>query len=74
MSKSYSIGEVATMTKLSIPTIRYYDKEGLIPELKKDASGARCFDDQNLGARNDRVSENSRYVDQGYQNVHAVES
>ncbi|RND80034.1 HTH-type transcriptional regulator AdhR [Lacticaseibacillus paracasei] len=50
MSKSYSIGEVATMTKLSIPTIRYYDKEGLIPELKKDASGARCFDDQNLGA------------------------
>lgn len=35
MSKSYSIGEVATMTKLSIPTIRYYDKEGLIPELKK---------------------------------------
>ncbi|MFR6020636.1 MAG: MerR family transcriptional regulator, partial [Lactobacillaceae bacterium] len=23
MSKSYSIGEVATMTKLSIPTIRY---------------------------------------------------
>ncbi len=35
MSKSYSIGEVATMTKLSIPTIRYYDKEGLILNSKR---------------------------------------
>ena len=50
MSKSYSIGEVATMTKLSIPTIRYYDKERHIHELKKHDTGARSFYDQNLVA------------------------
>ena len=50
MSVSYPIGEVATITHLSVPTIRYYDKEGLIPDLKKDPAGVRCFDDHNLGA------------------------
>ena len=50
MSVSYSIGEVAAITHLSVPTIRYYDKEGLIPDLKKDPAGVRCFDDHNLGA------------------------
>ncbi|MFK5261283.1 MerR family DNA-binding transcriptional regulator, partial [Lactiplantibacillus plantarum] len=41
MSVSYSIGEVAAITHLSVPTIRYYDKEGLIPDLKKDPAGVR---------------------------------
>ncbi|ARY90659.1 MULTISPECIES: MerR family transcriptional regulator [Lacticaseibacillus] len=50
MSVSYTIGEVAAITHLSVPTIRYYDKEGLIPDLQKDQAGVRCFTDQNLGA------------------------
>lgn len=40
MSVSYTIGEVAAITHLSIPTIRYYDKEGLIPDLQKDQAGS----------------------------------
>jgi len=50
MSVSYTIGEVAAITHLSVPTIRYYDKEGLIPDLQKDQAGVRCFTDQNLSA------------------------
>lgn len=47
---TYSIGEIATMTQLSVPTIRYYDKEGLIPGLAKNEAGVRCFSDDNLAA------------------------
>lgn len=33
--KTYSIGEVAEMFNLTVPTLRYYDKENLIPNLKR---------------------------------------
>ncbi|MFM2482280.1 MerR family transcriptional regulator [Celerinatantimonas sp. YJH-8] len=40
----YSIGEVSEMFQLSIPTLRYYDRQGLLPNLKRTASGLRSFD------------------------------
>lgn len=42
---SYSIGEVAKMLDLSVPTLRYYDKEGLLPLLERTESGIRKFED-----------------------------
>ncbi len=42
-AKTYTIGQVAAMFNLSTYTLRYYDKEGLIPNLKKDAAGNRAF-------------------------------
>jgi DNA-binding transcriptional MerR regulator len=42
----YRIGEVAKKFNLSISTLRYYDKEGLIPFLEKNESGNRIFDDE----------------------------
>lgn len=45
----YSIGEVAEKTNLSIYTIRYYDKEGLLPFIERTASGVRRFKDSDLG-------------------------
>ena len=45
---TYSIGEVAEKFGLSVPTLRYYDKEGLIPNLKKNSAGVRRFTDENL--------------------------
>jgi len=39
----YSIGDVSKMTNLPISTIRYYDKEGLLPFLKRKKSGRRIF-------------------------------
>lgn len=43
----YSIGEVAKMTGLSPSTLRFYDKEGLFPSLKRQ-SGNRIFDDGHI--------------------------
>lgn len=48
-AKTYSIGEVANMFNLSVPTLRYYDKENLIPNLQKTESGIRQFSPENIG-------------------------
>ena len=40
---SYTIKEVSEMTNLSISTLRYYDKMGLLPGLKRKESGYRMF-------------------------------
>ncbi|POC05672.1 MerR family transcriptional regulator, partial [Vibrio vulnificus] len=50
MMTTYSIGEVAEKFGLSLPTIRYYDKEGLIPNLNKNEAGVRRFTDDNIGS------------------------
>ena len=42
----YTIGEVAKRFNLNISTLRYYDKEGLIPNLEKNESGNRIFDEE----------------------------
>lgn len=44
----YTIGEVSKMFNLQISTIRYYDKEGLLLNLKRDKSGIRLFDNNNI--------------------------
>ena len=43
----YTIGEVSRMFDLPISTLRYYDKEGLLPDLER-VSGIRKFDDKAL--------------------------
>lgn len=44
----YSIGEVAKELNLPISTIRYYDKQELLVTLKRNASGQRVFDEQDI--------------------------
>jgi len=46
----YSIGDVAKKFKLSASTLRYYDKEGLFPNLERSESGIRSFSDIDLGS------------------------
>lgn len=46
---SYTIGEVAKLTGLSISTLRYYEKEGLLLGVKRH-SGIREFEDKDLNA------------------------
>ncbi|WP_304519420.1 MerR family transcriptional regulator [Clostridium estertheticum] len=46
----YSIGEVAKKFNLSASTLRYYDKEGLFPNLERLESGIRSFSDIDLGS------------------------
>lgn len=45
----YTIGEVSQMFNLPISTLRYYDKEGLFPDLER-ASGIRKFNDKTIEA------------------------
>ncbi|MFT8705493.1 MerR family transcriptional regulator [Bifidobacterium aquikefiricola] len=40
-----SISEVQTLTNLSIDTLRYYEKIGLIDSIARDASGHRLYSD-----------------------------
>ena len=45
----YTIGQVAEMFGLPISTLRYYDKQGLFPNMER-ASGIRRFSDQEIEA------------------------
>lgn len=45
----YTIGQVSQMFGLPISTLRYYDKEGLFPNIKR-TSGIRKFDERELEA------------------------
>lgn len=46
---AYSIGQVAKKTGLTVHTLRYYEKEGLLPFVHKSSSGLRMFSDNDLG-------------------------
>lgn len=46
----YSIGEISEMFNLPIPTLRFYDKEGLLLDLERDSSGIRKFNDKTIEA------------------------
>lgn len=45
----YTIGKVSEMFNLPISTLRYYDKEGLFPQLER-SSGIRKFSDKEIEA------------------------
>ncbi len=44
----YTIGEVAKMLNIATSTLRYYDKEGLLPFVERSSSGIRMFKDQDI--------------------------
>ena len=45
MSSTSTITEVAERTGLSKDTLRWYESEGLIPRVRRDASGYRSYDE-----------------------------
>jgi DNA-binding transcriptional MerR regulator len=48
--KTYSISEVANELNLTVYTLRYYDKEGLMPFVERTPSGTRLFKESDIGA------------------------
>jgi DNA-binding transcriptional MerR regulator len=44
----YTIGEIAETTGLSIHTLRYYEKEGIMPSVKRNNSGIRIYEKTDL--------------------------
>lgn len=45
---NYTIGQAAAKTGLTAHTLRFYDKEGLLPFVKKSASGLRVFSEDDI--------------------------
>jgi MerR family transcriptional regulator, copper efflux regulator len=45
-TESVRIGALAEMSGCSVPTIRYYEQVGLIPEARRRESGHRVYDPQ----------------------------
>ncbi|MGA5690901.1 MerR family transcriptional regulator [Cytobacillus pseudoceanisediminis] len=48
--KTYTISEVAKELNLTVYTLRYYDKEGLMPFIERTPSGNRLFKESDLSA------------------------
>ena len=44
----YSIGEVASATGIAISTLRYYDREGMFPNIERSSGGIRIFSDTEI--------------------------
>ena len=44
----YTVGEMARMLDVPASTLRYYDKEGILPFLERKESGHRMFSEQDL--------------------------
>lgn len=44
----YSIGEVANATGIAISTLRYYDREGMFPDMERSNGGIRVFSDTEI--------------------------
>lgn len=45
---TYLIGEVSEMLNISVSTLRYYDKEGLLPLVNRTSGNVRVFDEADL--------------------------
>ena len=45
---TYTIGDVSKKLNIPISTIRYYDKQGLLPFVKRNEAGLRQFSHQDL--------------------------
>ncbi|WP_121639282.1 MerR family DNA-binding transcriptional regulator [Virgibacillus sp. Bac330] len=48
MKHTYSVGEVAKLLQISIHTIRYYEKVGLLPKIERLENGYRYFDTESI--------------------------
>ena len=44
----YTVGEMARFLNVSASTLRYYDKEGLLPFIEKKENGTRIFKESDL--------------------------
>lgn len=45
---NYTIRQVAEKMGVTVPTLRYYDKEGLLPFVDKKLNGTRVFKDEDF--------------------------
>jgi DNA-binding transcriptional MerR regulator len=44
----YSVSQISQMSGLSASTLRFYEKEGIIPNITRNTSGRRQYSDEDL--------------------------
>lgn len=44
----YTIGQIAKKSNLSIHTLRYYEKEGILPFINRNESGMRVYEEEHI--------------------------
>ena len=66
----YTVGEMAQKLGVPASTLRYYDKEGLLPFVERSSGGIRMFRENDLVAAGHPLHEKSRNVHQGYPAVY----
>ena len=47
---AYTVGEVAKLLNVAPSTLRYYESEGLLPEVERTESGRRRYSDRDVEA------------------------
>ncbi len=45
---NYSIKDISEKTGINAHTLRYYEKEGLLPEIRRTKGGIRCYTDEDI--------------------------
>lgn len=74
LKNGYSIGEAAKALDIPASTIRYYEKNGLLPHIGRTEGGIRSFTDADLDLlRLDRTFEDVRHVVARDQGIRASE-
>lgn len=48
MEKTFTIKQISKMTELSVHTLRYYEKIGLLNEVKRDINGYRQYSESDI--------------------------
>lgn len=46
--KPYAIGELSDRTGVNIETIRYYEREAILPKAARSTNGRRIYDDEDV--------------------------
>jgi Cd(II)/Pb(II)-responsive transcriptional regulator len=64
------IGELAQAAKCTVETIRYYEKEGLLPEPGRTASKYRCYGEEHVERL--RFIRNCRALDMTHQEIRTL--
>lgn len=64
------IGELARAAQCTVETVRYYEREGLLPPPERTAANYRSYDDSHLARL--RFIRNCRALDMSHNEIHSL--
>ena len=60
---TYTVGEIAKKLNVAPSTLRYYDKEGLLPFVERSSGGIRVFHDECMKHTGMPIKEIKHFID-----------